>query len=266
MQALSRSQDSMKNTLLIWLLCFNIVAQVHAAPVPAKDVNQGNGPVVSLDAAGPQIFPQSWLTAKVNAQATILDAAQRARSQHLVARALAKYPAVVLRPHLQRVYVLGSLAYSGVPTSGTNSRSAVYLANSGKAADAVLEGIFHAEFSSILLRNLPQHLDTKRWQQINPPDFRYLGSGVQAIKLQKASRRLDAALQQAGFLHSYAQASLEEDFNSIASRLFMGNEGLWRAMAQFPKVKEKAMLVMDFYNRLDPHFTQSWFEAQRTGR
>ncbi|MCX6847312.1 MAG: hypothetical protein NTY98_00145 [Verrucomicrobia bacterium] len=252
----------MKHTLLICLLCLNFIA----APAPAKDGNQGNGPVVSFDAAGPEIFPQSWLTPKVNAQATTLAPAQRERSQALVARALAKYPAVVLRTHLQRVYVVGGLAYSGVPTGGTNSRNAVYLANSGKAADAALEGIFHAEFSSILLRNLPQHLDTKLWLEINPPDFRYLGSGVHAIKEQKASRRLDAAMQKAGFLHSYAQASQEEDFNSIASRLLMGDEGLWSAMAQFPKIKEKTLLVMAFYGRLHPQFTQSWFEALRTGR
>lgn len=252
----------MKHTLLICLLCLNFIA----APAPAKENNQRDFPMVSLDAAGPEIFPQSWLTAKVNAQATILDAAQRERSQALVARALAKYPAVLLRTHLQRVYVVGGLAYSGVPTGGTNSRNAVYLANSGKAADVALEGIFHAEFSSILLRNLPQHLDTERWQEINPPDFRYLGSGVQAIKQQKASRRLDAAMHKAGFLHAYAQASQEEDFNSIASRLLMGDEGLWRAVAQFPKVKEKSLLVMAFYGRLHPQFTQSWFEAQRSGR
>jgi len=252
----------MKHTLLICLLCLHFAA--HAAP--EKDNNQGNGPVVSLDATGPEIFPQSWLTPKVNAQATILDPAQRERSQALVARALAKYPAVVLRTHLQRVYVVGGLAYSGVPTGGTNSRSAVYLANSGKAADVALEGIFHAEFSSILLRNLPQHLDTERWQEINPPDFRYLGSGVQAIKQQKASRQLDAALHEAGFLHAYEQASQEEDFNSIASRLLMGDERLWSAMAQFPKIKQKALLVMTFYGSLHPQFTQPWFEAQRTGR
>jgi len=251
----------MKNPLWIALLGLSLVVQVHAI-----EAGQGSVPVVSLDAAGPEIFPQSWLTAKVNAHATILDAALLEPSQQLVARALGKYPAAVLRTHLQRVYVVGSLAYSGVPTGGTNSRKALYLANSGKAADPVLEGIFHAEFSSILLRNLPQYLDTKRWQEINPPGFRYLGSGVQAIKQQKASRRLDAALQEAGFLHSYAQASQEEDFNSIASRLLMGDEGLWRAVAQFPKIKEKAMLVLAFYRKLDPQFTQSWFEAQRTSR
>lgn len=251
----------MKDTVLIWLLSLNFVAGAQAASSSANGGKEGSGPVVSLDSAGPEIFPQSWLSAKVNAQATILEAAQREQSQRLVARALAKYPEPVLQKHLQRVFVVGKLAYSGVPTGGTNSRSAVYLANSGKASDAVLEGIFHAEFSSILLRNLPQHLDTKRWLEINPPDFRYLGSGVQAIKQQQASRRLDAALQEAGFLHAYAQASLEEDFNSIASRLLMGDEALWRSVAQFPKVKEKTMLVMAFYSRLDPQFTRAWFEA-----
>lgn len=249
----------MKNTLCIALLGLGLLSLGHAI-----DGAQDAAPVVSLNAAGPEIFPQSWLTTKVNAHATVLDPALREPSQQLVARALAKYPAVVLRTHLQRVYVVGTLAYSGVPTGGTNSRKALYLANSGKASDPVLEGIFHAEFSSILLRNLPQHLETKRWLEINPPGFRYLGSGVQAIKEQKASRRLDAALHETGFLHSYAQASQEEDFNSIASRLFMGDEGLWRAVSQFPKIKEKTMLVIAFYGKLDPQFTSSWFEALRT--
>lgn len=258
----------MKNTVLIGLLCLSTGQHVQAMPPPAKVDNEGDGPLVSLDMAGPEIFPQSWLSATVNAQATILEAAQRGRSQRLVAQALSKYPVAVLRTHLQRVYVVGSLAYRGVPTGGTNSRSAVYLANTGKASnsDSALEGIFHAEFSSILLRNLPQQLDTKRWREINPPDFRYLGSGVQAIKWQQASRRLDADLHSAGFLHAYAQASLEEDFNSIAARLLMGDEGLWGAVAQFPKVKEKTDLVISFYGGQDAQFTQSWFQALRTGR
>ena len=251
----------MKCPLLILILCLNIVALLQAAPE-----EKWSGPVVSLNAAGPEIFPKSWLSTSVNAQATILDEGLRERSDRLVARALGKYPAAVLRTHLQRVYVVGRLAYSGVPTGGTNSRTAVYLASSVKTSDAVLEGIFHAEFSSILLRNLPQHLDMKRWQELNPPDFHYLGSGVQAIKQQKASRQMDANLQKDGFLHAYAQASLEEDFNSIASRLLMGDAAFWNAVDQFPKIKEKTELVMAFYARLDAQFTRAWFEALRAAK
>ncbi len=251
----------MKSPALILILCLNLVALIQAAPD-----EKWSGPVVSLNAAGPEIFPKSWLSPAVNAHATILDEGLRERSEQLVARALTKYPAAVLRTHLKQVYVVGRLAYSGVPTGGTNSRTAVYLANSGKASDAALEGIFHAEFSSILLRNLPQHLDTKRWLEINPPDFHYLGSGVQAIKQQRASQQLDANLQKQGFMHAYAQASLEEDFNTIAARLLMGDAALWRAAAQFPKVKQKTELVMAFYGRLEAQFTHAWFEALRAAQ
>ncbi|WP_395742476.1 hypothetical protein [Prosthecobacter sp.] len=248
----------MKVALFFALSWLPFALPIHAGPV--KPVRL---PEVILDAAGPEIFPPSWRSAPVSAEATVLDEALRARSQKLLAAALARYPYAVLQKHLHHVYVVGRLAYSGVPTGGTNSRTAVYLANSGKASDAVLEGIFHAEFSSILLRNLPQNLDTNRWLQINPPGFRYLGSGVQAIKQQRASRQLDAELHKAGFLHAYAQASQEEDFNSLASRLLMGDPGLWSAMAQFPKIQEKAALVMDFYGRLHPQFTPAWFKARR---
>lgn len=243
----------MKNAFVLWLVGLFCAVLVQA---------EEDGPVVKLDAAGPEIFPASWLSPAVNAQAEVLPEAQRERSQRLVARALAKYPAAVLRKHLRQVYVVERLSYSGVAAGGTNSRSAVYLANAGKASDAVLEGIFHAEFSSILLRNLPQHLDEKRWREINPPGFRYLGSGVQAIRQQQASRRLDEAMQETGFLHAYAQASLEEDFNSIASRLLMGDAAFWRCVEQHPKVKAKAELVQDFYGRLDARFTRGWFETQ----
>ena len=73
-------------------------------------------------------------------------------------------------------------------------------------------------------------------------------------------------MHKSGFLHAYAQASQEEDFNSIASRLLMGDEGLWNTVAQFPKIKEKTLLVMAFYGRLHPQFTPSWFETLRTAR
>ena len=239
----------MKRAILLSLSCF---------PLPALAQQ------VSVDQAGPEIFPKSWLTPKINAQATPLEPHLREPSRTLLQQALSKYPPAVLQTHLQHVYVIGRLSYSGVPTGGTNSRNAVYLANVGNASSSVLEGIFHAEFSSILLRNLPQNLDQKRWLSINPPDFHYLGSGVQAIKKGKASRKPDPALQALGFLHSYAQASMEEDFNSIACRLMMGDAALWSAIQQFPKMREKAELVIAFYTKLDPQFTRARFEALRS--
>ena len=103
----------MNTNLFKSLICLLIVSRGETAPN-----TKPSQPVVSLDAAGAEIFPQSWQSATVNAQATLLDRDQRKRSHLLVARCLSKYPAEVLRTHLQRVYVVGRLAYNGVPTGG----------------------------------------------------------------------------------------------------------------------------------------------------
>lgn len=230
------------------LSCGLLHAQESPTPIP-----------IILDQAQPDIFPKSWLTPRTNAKAELLPADQRPRSLELLQRALTKYPAAVLTDNLRKVHVLGRLEYSGVPTGGTNSRTVVYVVNNGglRYTDRAIEGIFHAEFSSILLRNHPQHLDKDQWLQINPPGFTYLGTGgVNAIKQQKASQKLDAVMHAEGFLHQYAKADFEDDFNSIAARLLVGDAGLWRLMEAHPKLRAKAALVIDFYHKLDPVFTR----------
>lgn len=226
-------------------------AQELSAPIP-----------IILDQAQPDIFPKSWLTTRTNAKAELLPQDQRPRSLTLLQRALAKYPASVLKDNLRKVHVLGRLEYSGVPTGGTNSRTVVYVVNNGDAryTDRAIEGIFHAEFSSILLRNHPQFLDKDQWQQLNPHGFTYLGTGgVNAIKQQKASQKLDALMHAEGFLHQYAKADFEDDFNSLAARLLVGDADLWRLINEHPKLQAKAALVIDFYHKLDPAFTRERF-------
>jgi hypothetical protein len=68
-------------------------------------------------------------------------------------------------------------------------------------------------------------------------------------------------LHEEGFLHEYGKASLEEDFNSFAGRLFSGDAGLWRAIEKYPRVKAKADLAIAFYTRLDPSLTTEFFQS-----
>ena len=240
--------------ILALLLCASLSAQVPDAPRhPAT--------AIIVDQAGPEIFPESWRTARINASAEPLAAEARGRSIELVQHALAKYPAAVLTAHLKAVYVLGGLKYSGVSAGGTNSRSAVYLVNNAKSSPENFERIFHAEFSSILLRNFPGHLDRAAWQKINPPGFVYRGSGVQSIRSKQAGLQLSDALHAEGFLNEYGQSSVEEDFNGYASRLLLSDADLWAAIRRFPGVKAKADLVIAFYGKLDAVFTPEWFRA-----
>ncbi|MCB1065587.1 MAG: hypothetical protein KDN20_22045 [Verrucomicrobiae bacterium] len=247
-------------TMLVGLVA--VVTVTHAlgqAPISHHD----GGPEVVVDRAASDIFPESWLTEKVSAKAEPLAQELQTPGRAIVDKALAKYPLPVLTKNLKKVYLVGNLIYSGVPTGGTNSRSAVYVVSKPKYSEAQIEGIFHAEFSSILLRNFPNNLDREAWQKVNPPTFTYLGSGVKAVKAKLASQRLNGALHEDGFLHSYSQASLEEDFNSFAGRLFMGSDALWDAVEKYPKLMTKADLVIAFYGNLDASFTKEYFLSLR---
>ena len=218
-------------------------------------------PLVMVDQAASSIFPDSWLKAPIRAKAELLEESQRQRARDIVARALAKYPAKVLQDHLRKVQVVGRLEYFGVATGGTNSRNAVYLAVKKSYSDDAIERVFHAEFSSILLRNRARDFDEAAWQRINPADFHYRGNGVQAIKKGEASQKLEASLNEQGFLIEYSSSSLENDFNSFADRLFNGGASFWQIVDQHPKIRAKAELVIAFYAKLDASFTKAWFQS-----
>lgn len=219
-------------------------------------------PVRVFTSTSPTIFPESWRKAPVLASGEALAEEQFDRVRRILGRALAKYPPHVLQEDLKAVYVLAELRYSGVITSGTNSRTSVYL----KIGDVKkgfteehIEGVFHAEFSSVLLRKHARHFDEAAWQAVNPPGFAYLGNGVDAVKLKKAGLTLRDEMHRAGFLVEYAQSTMENDLNGIAKMLFNGEAALWEIAARFPKIRRKLDLALAFYQKIDPAFTEAFF-------
>lgn len=219
-------------------------------------------PVRVATSTSPAIFPESWQKAPLLASGEALPEEQFDRVRRILGRALAKYPPQVLQEDLKTVFVLAELRYSGVITSGTNSRTSLYLKIGDEKkgfTDAHIEGVFHAEFSSILLRKHARHFDPAAWQAVNPPGFAYLGNGVDAVKQKKAGLTLREEMHQAGFLVEYAQSTLENDLNGIAKMLFNGESALWEIAARFPKIRRKLDLTLAFYQKIDPAFTETFF-------
>ena len=248
---------------LALLSVISFVSQANGA-----DVFLQTSPVPIIAGSTPYIFPVSWQVGPVWARCDALHVGERTRTRRVLDRAVSKYPRRVLQPHLSTVYVMHRLSYSGVTAAGTNSRTNVYPANRGPAAgytDAWIEMTFHAEFSSILLRNNPYCLDTTAWQRQNGPYFRYGVSGVDAIKHKKAGTRFDESLHEKGFLYQYATSTLENDFNTIASQLFLGDEQFWDVVRKYPRVRAKVVLAIDFYRRIDPTMNVSFFHSQIPG-
>jgi len=229
----------------------------------AQEPQPATSPQIILDQASSDIFPKSWQGGRVNASAQPLQSDQANCLRGIVDRALGKYPLHLLGTTLKKVYGLGRLEYHGVATGGTRSSSSIYVVCKPRYSDTAVERIIHGEYSSLLLLKHPQHFDKEAWEKINLPDFQYLGSGVAAVKAGKTSSQFKPELHEIGFLHDYSQASVEEDFNSHVTHLFMGDEGYWQALDSHPKLKAKAALVMSFYANVDTSFTEARFIALR---
>ena len=63
---------------------------------------QSSGPEIIVDRAASDIFPESWLTAKISAKAEPLDKEEQPRGRQIVEKALAKCPAAVLGANLKK--------------------------------------------------------------------------------------------------------------------------------------------------------------------
>ena len=183
---------------------------------------------------------------------------EQQRSHAAVRKAMGRYNAATLTRNLDRVQLVGSLSYFGVKTAGTNSRDRVYVANRGLAAgytQQYIEGVFHAEFSSILLRNHAGRFDAAAWNALNPEGFAYGKSGVAAIKTGQASTLSAADFQARGFVNQYATSTLENDFNAIVIGLFTGGRDFQLQMQASPALVAKAAIVKAFYREVAPGVT-----------
>ncbi len=220
-----------------------------------------------LFTADENTFPDEWYKSPINAKAESLPEGEMERSKNIVIAALHKYPIEILNYNLKNVYVLKSMNFFGADYGGTNSIDAVYLTNNGVATsytNAYIEESFHHEFSSILLRNYGYLFNEKQWRDINPEGFEYFdestgGSG--AIKEGKASKDFSSELHESGFLYEYAQSTMENDFNSFAENIFMGNEVLFTVSEQYEKIEMKLNLIVSFYNTIHPQFTIEYFKG-----
>jgi hypothetical protein len=241
------------------LLLLNFTA--IAAPTPADTTIRG----VTISFKYHQsIFPSSWQAAPISAAGERIDAKEIVRCNSIIDKALRKYPTGALANDLQVIYFLKSMKFYDVGYGGTNSTDALYLTNNGESmgyTDLYLEQTFHHEYSSILFRNHPEWLDQKAWMAANLPGFDYNDpeNGVGAIRNNASSQELDNMLCQKGFLTQYAQSSLENDINTFAQNLFSPSEGFWQLIDQYPRVNKKMKLLVRFYNRIDPAFTETYF-------
>ncbi len=209
-----------------------------------------------------QIFPKHWYGGRINAEAEPLSRMERLRVINILNRAFEKYPDLVIRENLDRIYALKKMRFYGVPFGGTNVHNTLYICddeNNPFFTDKYIEGIFHHEFSSILKRTYSWFFNSGEWEAVNPPDFKYGNGGVDAIINGEASLKLNPDYYTQGFLTRYSQASLEEDVNVFAQNLFSGDTKFWAVVDQNTRIRRKSRLLIGFYQKIDPRFNENYF-------
>lgn len=210
-------------------------------------------------------FPSEWKNEEIDAYGVKLDPSEIARSKKVIQKALSKYPKEVLENHLERISILKSIRFFGVDYGGTNMDKVVYLANSGKEngyTDAFIEKTFHHEFSSVLLLNYPQYFEEKKWTVFNGFDYFDASGGVNAIKNGTDGLNFDEKFLEAGFLFEYGASSMENDLNSFAENIFCQSDEFRNLLKKYPRINYKYKLMIDFYSKINPAFTESWFKKQ----
>lgn len=208
------------------------------------------------------IFPNSWCTEQINGQYIPLEKKEFERSKEIILICLEKYPADVLEKNLDIIYIVNSLRFYNQGFGGTNSNKNVYMSNKGidKGYDAFyLEQLFHAEFSSILLRNYPEYFDKNAWKEFNSPNFKYGTGGVNALKNNQNSEKLDSEINELGLLNQYAMSDIENDFNSFAKNIFHPKNHFEEVIKKHTGLTGKRTLIIAFYNSIDPFFTEEFF-------
>lgn len=210
------------------------------------------------------IFPESWQPAPINARGEMISNGEVTRSKEASIIALKKYPEVLLDKNLRAVYWLKNMHFYDVGYGGTNSNDVLFLTNDGEGQGYTMkymEQTLHHEFSSILYRNYKKLFNDSVWIAANAYNFDYNDpeAGVGAIRKNASSQDIDTAYCVIGMLTQYAMSSLENDLNTFSQNLFCPSPGFWKTVDSYPRIRKKVGLLISFYNKLDPIFTETYF-------
>jgi hypothetical protein len=183
------------------------------------------------------------------------------RYPKILEEALAKYPVHVIADYLNAVYFAGVIKHGALYYSGTydSTRRIVYLVDHGRSPVQRNSATFHHEFSSLLLSRHGWLINP--WLEQHPEGFRYKSQIYENSEDVYADICLDGTESdyEDGFMNSYGQTNFENDFNEYAAMVFAYPEKFKQIMDQYPRVRGKFLVFLDFFQKIDPIFTEAYF-------
>jgi hypothetical protein len=178
----------------------------------------------------------------------------------ILQKALEKYPVQVIKNHLNVIQFAGEIDDHGFMAGGTYDpfRRILYIANNGSQKDNRSIYVFHHEFSSLLLTSHSFYMNP--WTDNNQKEFEYLYDTTKnALKTYNSTSLVGTEVDyEKGFIDTYGQTNFENDFNEYSAMIFTYPQKFKEIMDQYPRVRGKFLVWLEYYQNIDPIFTEEY--------
>lgn len=189
-----------------------------------------------------------------------------ARYPDFLQKAFEKYPVHMIKKYLNAIYFAGEINDSGFSVGGSYDpfRRIAYLVDDGSNTDIFAIRTFHHEFSSLLMKS--HSFFVNPWADHNPKNFRYIEDIYDTWK--ELRKKIDIYGQseedfEKGFVSTYGQISFGNDFSEYSAMIFTYPEKFKKIMNQYPRVRGKFLIWLEFYQKIDPIFTEEYLLGKK---
>jgi hypothetical protein len=228
----------------------------------ANVTDSGSG-VVIIPRIEDTMFPSSWADSDAPTSASEPNAEKVPAAIKGIEKALRKYPNVLLKQNLIKIYVVDNLMVDGVPSGGVNcpERKTLYVDLDNLEPNEIVawaEETVHHEFAHLLADNHPALFSSDSWARLNNPGFRYGNGGTDAIRHGHDGDRISEDFLSSGFVEEYSKSDADEDFATLSERLLSGDRNVLRAADHYPVLHRKEIAVFKFYHSLSDSLTETY--------
>jgi hypothetical protein len=178
----------------------------------------------------------------------------------LLQKAFNKYPIEVVKKYLNAIYFANDIDADGRKAAGTYDpfRRIIYLVDNGTQNDDLAMSTIHHELSSLFLKRHSFFINS--WEDHNPRGFKYLDDIYDDWKTIKKIRNTisDHDCYEKGIVANYGLTNFENDFNEYSEMIFTYPNKFKKIMEKYPRVRGKFKVWLEFYQRIDPIFTEKY--------
>lgn len=173
--------------------------------------------------------------------------------------ALAKYPASFISKVLKTVYVGSKVVImeSGVKKEWAgcyhDCDMSIFMVFNGNSKS--FEQTFHHELAHGIYIAYMERFDERTWLAANPQGFQYTRETHSKVSLEE--------LKQQGFVRSYAMCELQEDVACLAEEMVGKTDAFVNIASRYARLKQKATVLVQLYQTVDPVMTLSYFRLQQ---